>query len=69
MVDIDALKAYISDSGITMTALANKAGITRPTLYSRLDGVGEFTASEIIAVSKALKMTRKERDDIFLVCR
>lgn len=65
MVDIERLKTLIEDSGLPMTTLAEKSGILRPTIYNRLKGVGEFTASEIIALQKVLRMTNKVRDEIF----
>jgi DNA-binding phage protein len=49
-----------------MTALARKSNIERATLYNRLRGVGEFTASEIMGISTALHLTNDQRDDIFL---
>jgi len=66
MVDIDRLKATIKGSGMTMTAISKKSGMVRETLYNRLDGKGEFTASEITGLSAALRLTRTERDEIFL---
>jgi hypothetical protein len=65
MPNIELLKERISDSGITMVALSRKAGIVRETLYNRLSGVGEFTASEIVGLSDALKLTKAEREVIF----
>lgn len=65
MVNIDLLKFRIEDSGMTMVSLSKKSGITRETLYNRLNGIGEFTASEIVGLSNALKISRKDRDDIF----
>lgn len=49
-----------------MMAIAEKTGILRATLYNRLKGVGEFTASEIVALTKVLHLTKPERDEIFL---
>ena len=49
-----------------MTAIARKSYISRETLYNRLNGVGEFTASEIVGLTYALKLTKHERDIIFL---
>lgn len=66
MVKLEKLKAKIAESGMTMTAIANKSGMLRATLYHRLNGSGEFTASEIIGMTRALKLTRADRDDIFL---
>ena len=65
MVDIAELKKSIEDIGITMVALSQKAGIERMTLYNRLNGVGEFTASEIYGLSHALRLTNEERERIF----
>ena len=56
MTDMVKLKKAIDDSGMTMTAIAKKGGIARETLYNRLNGIGEFTASEIVGLSYALKV-------------
>lgn len=67
MPNIDLLKEKIDDSGMTMVAIAEKSGILRETLYNRFNGVGEFTASEIVGLSRTLNLTKLERDKIFLV--
>lgn len=66
MPDIKTLKDKITDSGMTVKAVAEKSGILRETLYNRLKGVGEFTASEIVSLSNVLNLSQTERDDIFL---
>lgn len=65
MTDIDALKAVITDSGMTMKAIAEKAGMVRETLYNRLNGIGEFTASEITGLCNALHLKKSDRERIF----
>ena len=65
MTDLDELKAIIKESGMTMVAVAEKAGMVRETLYNRLAGKGEFTASEIVGLTSALRLTVKQRDKIF----
>ena len=65
MPNIELLKEKIEDSGITMTAISKKCGISRVTLYNRLAGVGEFTASEIVGLSETLRLTKPEREQIF----
>ena len=50
---------------MTMTAISSKAGILRETLYNRLNGIGDFTASEMMGLAKALNLTNAERDAIF----
>lgn len=65
MVNIELLKEKISISGMTKVSISNRAGISRETLYNRLDGIGEFTASEIMGITGALKLTKEEREEIF----
>ncbi len=65
MVRIDLLKQAIDNSGVTMTALAKNSGIERATLYNRLNGTGEFTASEIYGLTGALRLSTDEREHIF----
>lgn len=66
MPDIGALKAKMDESGMTMVSIAKKSGILRETLYNRLNGKGEFTASEIVKLSDVLHLTKAEREHIFL---
>lgn len=65
MPDLVLLEKKISDSGMTMVAIAQKSGITRETLYNKLKGQGEFKASEIIGLTKVLRLSTEERDAIF----
>ncbi len=65
MVNLEKLRARIDNSGMTMVAVAKQTGITRETLYNRLSRKGEFTASEIAALTDVLKLTKKEREEIF----
>lgn len=65
MPNIKLLKSKIADSGITIVALSKKTRILRETLYNRFNGKGEFTASEIKALSDVLQLDVKEREKIF----
>ena len=65
MVDFEKLKSKMKNSGMTITSIARQSNTSRETLYNRLKGVGEFTASEIDSLTKTLRLTRKERDEIF----
>lgn len=67
MPNIDLLKDKIDDSGMTMVSISEKSGIKRETLYNRLNGIGEFTASEIVGLSSALHLSKPDRDKIFLL--
>ena len=42
MPDIKMLKDKITDSGMTVKAVAEKSGILRETLYNRLKGAGSL---------------------------
>lgn len=67
MPNSEKLKEKIKDSGMTMTAICEKSGIDRATLYNRLKGRGEWKAAEIVSMSNALRLTNEEKVDIFLV--
>ena len=69
MVDIERLRNTINQSGMTIVSIAEKSGILRETLYNRLNGKGEFTASEISGLTKALRLTRSDRDGIFFASK
>ena len=65
MPDIVLLRKRMDESGMTVKAIAEKSGMLRETLYNRLKGSGEFTASEIVSLSNTLNLTVSERDSIF----
>ena len=65
MPDLKLLGAIISNSGMTMVAIAEKSGILRETLYNKMKGYSEFKASEIAGLTRALKLTSEQRDAIF----
>ena len=65
MTNSELLKEKIEESGMTMVAIAKKTGIKRETLYNKLSGKSEFTASEIVAMSKVLRLSVEEREAIF----
>ena len=65
MTDSKMLSNEISNSGMTITAIAKKLGITREGFYKKLNNETEFKASEISALQKILRLTNKKRDEIF----
>ena len=65
MTGLELLQFKIDNSGMKVTAIAEKSGILRATLYNRMAGKGDFTAREIVGLTKTLGLTKKERDDIF----
>ena len=66
MPNMELLKDYIRESGMTTIAISEKAGIDRATIYNRLNNRGEWKASEIMGMTKALRLEPEERDAIFL---
>ena len=66
LVRIDVLREKMNSCGKTMTAIAKESGISRETLYNRLNGIGEFTVSEAAALTRVLQLSKRERDFIFL---
>lgn len=66
MVDINLLKTTIDESGMTLKAVAKRAGIPYHTLCRRLHGHGDFSADEIVGLTRALRLKVSERNDIFL---
>lgn len=65
MTNFQLLTKKIEESGMTMVSIARISGIERATLYNRLRGVGEFTATEIVGMTKALHLSMSEREAIF----
>jgi DNA-binding phage protein len=65
MPNIEMLKEKIKESGMTIVAISEKSSILRETLYNRLNGKGEFTASEIVGLTRALGLSKADRDCIF----
>ena len=65
MTDFNRLNSAIEQSGLPMTTLAERTNIRRETLYNRLKGKGEFTASEIVGLCEVLKINKTERERIF----
>lgn len=65
MTNTELFRKKIEDKGISLKFLASKIGITRESLYNKLNNETEFKASEISKISDVLQLTSKERDDIF----
>ena len=63
-MNVIKLREKIKESGITFTALAQKTGMSRETLYNRLNNPN-FRLSETVALAKALHLSEDERIEIF----
>lgn len=64
MVDTNALKERITESGMSVVSISKKTGMLRETFYNRMKS-GDFKISEMCALTKALNLTQSERDAIF----
>lgn len=69
MTDVRLLREKFRESGMSVTAIAEKSGILRETLYNRINGDADFKASEIDALTRVLDLTKEERDAIFFAKR
>ena len=65
MANSTLLRETIRKKGTTITALAPKLNLTREGLTNKIDGTNEFKASEIVAITKELKLNFQEREEIF----
>jgi len=68
MVNIELLKNRIKDSGMTITAICDKSGILRQTLYRRFSNPN-FTIDEIDALTKTLHISQRDITKIFFAKR
>ncbi len=64
--NVALLEKKINESGLGPVVLAALWGVSLPTYYKLKAGESEFTASVIARAAVALKLTRDERDLIFL---
>ena len=64
-MNYELLRAFIRDSGIKVSYLAEKIGMTRQTLHAKLNGSRTFTQSEIMALKIALHMNDEDFMHIF----
>lgn len=60
------LELQIKRCGVTKRELAQRLGISEMALANKMNNDSEFKASEIVVLAKELKMSKKQRDDIFL---
>lgn len=65
MEDKNELRRRIDESGISITALAKKIGVSRGTLYKKVDGTSYFNSDEISGLIDALHLTGNDVTRIF----
>lgn len=67
MTDTARLKKAIEESGLKMTFIADRLGISRQALGMKIAGLTEFKASEIVIMRSILGLSPQDADQIFLV--
>ena len=66
MVNTNKLKGKIVECGMNISELAELIGIDKATLYRKINANGEaITIREADMISKELKLSREEVNDIF----
>lgn len=65
MVNVEELTKAYESSGVTVTFIANYMGCSRNKVYAMLKG-GECSVTEMIKFCEALRLTKEQRDAIFL---
>ena len=66
MTNVEMLEQKIKESGKGPTTLAAEWGVSIPTYYKLKAGESEFTASTLVRATLSLRLSRDERDVIFL---
>jgi len=65
-MNYELLRSYIKDSGLKISFLANKIGMTRQSLNAKISGRRSFSQSEIMALKQALRLDDNTFMRIFL---
>ena len=61
----ELLKKAIEENGIKLTALADKMGISRQSLYLKLKGERTFDQGEIMSLKRLLNLSDRQFMTIF----
>lgn len=68
-MDLKYLNDKINEINIPIKTIADKMGISRQTLYLKMNGEREFKTSEIEKLCGILRLTNDERSLIFFADR
>ena len=66
MTNCKKLQEAINESGYTIKFIAKKLGITRQGFHNKRVGNREFTIDEMLILCDLLKISKSEREEIFL---
>lgn len=65
--NVELLDQVIEASGLKLSYLADKCGLSRAGFYKKKSGQTEWTASEIAVLRTELHLTLTQTKDIFLI--
>lgn len=65
MVNVEMLKREINEIGVSKIKLAEACGFTRQTLDNKLANPDTFTAADVYALTKALRISKERAMEIF----
>ncbi len=65
--NVEELNKLIESSGLRISYLADKCGLSRTAFLNKRTGKVEFTSGEIAVLRSELKMTLSQVDKIFLI--
>lgn len=65
MLNVRKLKAARVESGISVREIADKIGLNPATVYRKMSGESELTASELIKLKEILHLNTDSFCDIF----
>lgn len=63
------LNAEIARCGLSIPQLAERMGVSKKTLYSRMQGKTDFSQGEMAQLAKILKLTDKKIIAIFFALK
>ena len=65
-MDYVKLNEVVDGSGLVKTRIAAEMGISPQSFQDKMRGRRNWTLKDVIGFSRALHLTNKQRDDIFL---
>lgn len=61
----EELNTYIKRRRYTLSALSRDIGLSRQSLHNKMNGINDFTLTDIICIQKALGLSDKEVISVF----
>lgn len=66
MTNTELLRQKIKDSGLKLSYIAYKLGLSYPSLSKKINGHMRFWQNEIVILAEILRLSDREVVDIFL---